>query len=167
MLEILGDWIKATILDPGVIPARVGLLLTELKCLISMLRMESSSLKWATLLMPSITIRLDMFMTNGIILTIQKIATADHKASTHLPPLKHKSFTSWGIFTITECTQLIAKVPTLKDLYRSGKALLLSAQPHSLTNSALDTSISHLSLLEPIRSGLRLVGKEWMSKTTQ
>jgi len=108
-----------------------------------------------------------MFMTNGIILTMQKMAIVDHKASTLLPLHQPKNFTSWGIFTISECTQPIVNILTLKDLYLSGKAPLHSAQQHSLTSSALDTSISHLSLLELILSRHKLVGKEWTSKTTQ
>jgi len=134
-----------------VLAAQAGLLLTRLKCLTPLLIMETSSSKSEILFMPSITIRLDMSMTNGITLTIQKIAMVDHKAPTHLPPLQHKSFTFWGIFTITGCTQPAAKIHTLQHLYLSGKAALLSAQPLSLTSSALDTSISHLSELEPIR----------------
>lgn len=158
-------WVTGMV--PGVLAAQVGLLLMRLKCLIPLLTMEISSSKSEILLMPSITIRLDMFMTNGGILTIQNRAIMEQMASTHSPPMQHKSFTSWEIFTISECTRPVVKLTILKELYLFGKALLLSAQPHGLTSSVLDTSISHLSLLEPIRSRHRFPGNPWMSKTTQ
>jgi len=153
-------------MDPGVLAATLGLLRTRLKCLISMLITESSSSKSEISLAPSTTTRLDMFMTTGIIPTIQNRATADKMASTLLPPLQRKNFTSWEISTISECTQRIAKIHTPQHLYLFGKVPLSSAQLDGLTSSVLGTSISQLSMLEPIRFRFRLVGKEWMSKIT-
>jgi hypothetical protein len=149
--------------DLGQMVAHLGLLLSRLKFLmLATPMMELSSLRTLSSSMPSTTIKSVTCTQPGTILITRKLAILVAQAPTHLlfPPLK--KFTSWEIYTISECTLLIASSITPKALSVSPKDQPRSAPQPSLTNLALDTSTILLSLLAPTRSRPLSLGNQPM-----